>query len=263
MNQVYRCVLIEDEPLAMARFEKLLARTGFPAVVTARLENLQQARAWFSGNPAPDLIFSDIQLGDGTSFSIFESFPDLGPIIFTTSYDEYALRAFRHFSIDYLLKPVKEAELKSALQKFESVLRRDPESGVFRERMEALIRSLDLRKASRYRERFLVKKGDQLIPVAIQEIAYFHTRNDWVCLTTHDNRQFFVDFRLDELEDSLDPALFFRVNRQVLASPSAMQKARQHLNGKLKLELVPAPDGEIFVSREKAAAFRTWWESAG
>jgi DNA-binding LytR/AlgR family response regulator len=257
-----RCLIIEDEPLAASRLEKMLHQTGFPIQVLAVLESVSQSLSWFQSQPAPDLILSDIQLGDGISFQIFEKIPPPAPVIFTTSYDEYAIRAFRIQSIDYLLKPVKAEELKSALQKFSELQKMQAPLQLLQQQMAQLMQQLEPGKSGRYKERFLVRQADQLIPVPVSEIAYFFTRNDWVCLQTMEDKQYLVDFRLDELEELLDPALFFRLNRQFIAAASSLRKAHNHLNGKLKIDLSPHPEEEVFVSREKAGQFKSWWESA-
>lgn len=257
-----RCLIIEDEPLAASRLEKMLHQSGFAMEVLATLESVSQSLSWFQSQPAPDLILSDIQLGDGISFQIFEKIPPPCPVIFTTSYDEYAIRAFKIQSIDYLLKPVKPEELTSALRKFSDLQKVQSPLQHLQQQMAMLMEQVQSGKASRYKERFLVRQADQLIPVPVSEIAYFFTRNDWVCLQTMEDKQFLVDFRLDELEELLDPAQFFRLNRQFIASAASLRKAHNHLNGKLKIDLQPQPEEEVFVSREKAGLFKSWWESA-
>ncbi len=262
-NQPFTCVIIEDEPLAVTRLEKMLDKSGYPIRVLERLESVSQAVQWFSTNPSPHFVLSDIQLGDGISFQIFEKLQVNCPVIFTTSYDEYAIRAFKIQSIDYLLKPIKQEDLNAAIAKFAA--RKAQENTPwfdFQQQMVNMMSQLDPGAKPKFRERFLVRQADQLIPVQVGDIAYFFTRNDWTCISTLDGRQFLVDFRLDELEQMLDPALFFRLNRQFLASVPSLQKAYNHLNGKLKIDLLPVPEEEVFVSREKAASFKSWWESA-
>jgi DNA-binding LytR/AlgR family response regulator len=263
MPSFYTCIIIEDEPLAVTRLEKMLEKTGHPVRVIGHLESVEQALRWFSSNPAPDFILSDVQLGDGISFQVFEKMQVECPVIFTTSYDEYAIRAFKLQSIDYLLKPVKQEELKAALDKF---IAQKGQAGQpwaeFQQQMMGIMNQLDPGSKTKYKERLLVRQADQLIPVEVAEIAYFFTRNDWVCIRTREGREFLVDFRLDELEGMLDPSLFFRLNRQFLASAGSLRKAYNHLNGKLKVDLDPVPDEEVFVSREKAGGFKSWWESA-
>ena len=224
------------------------------------LESVSQAIKWFTQNPTPDLVLSDIQLGDGISFQIFEKQLVTCPIIFTTSYDEFAIRAFKVQSIDYLLKPIKQEELARAFQKFQAQQKVNMAPWEeFQQKIGLIMNQIETPK-NQYRERFVVKQADQLIPVSTNEIAYFFTRNEWVCLSTHACKQYIIDFKLEELGEMVDPKQFFRLNRQFLASASAIQKAHNHLNGKLKLELLPSPDEEVFVSREKAQVFKVWWE---
>ncbi len=257
----YRIVIIEDEPLAAERLKKMLQKLDSDIETEACPDSVAHAVEWFKSHPQPDLVFSDIQLGDGISFQIFENQLVGCPIIFTTSYDEYAIRAFRLQSLDYLLKPVKADELKSAWDKFLKI--REKTEAPWQEiqnRIRGLMQDMHIPKWPVYKERFLVRRADQIIPVQVSEIAYFFTRNDWVCLQTFDGKQFMIDFRLDELETMLEPRQFFRLNRQFIAALPAIEKAHHHLNGKLKIDLQPSVQDEIFVSREKAQAFRAWWE---
>ena len=259
-RQTIRLLIIEDEPLAADRLQKQLEKLELSIQVLAVLESVSQANNWISQNPSPDLILSDIQLGDGISFQIFEKQILTCPIIFTTSYDEYAIRAFKVQSIDYLLKPVKQEELEKALQKF--LVHQSTSLAPWQEfhKKMGLIMSQIEKPRVEYKERFVVKQADQLIPISTSEIAYFFTRNDWVCLSTLSGKQHLIDFKLEELSEMVDPKQFFRLNRQFLASATAIQKAHNHLNGKLKLDLLPATDEEVFVSREKAQSFKIWWE---
>ena len=261
MQSRYRIVLIEDEPPALERLAKLVQKLDPGIAIVASLDSVELAMEWFSENPAPDLILSDIRLGDGNSFQIFEKYAANSAVIFTTSWDEYAIRAFKLHSIDYLLKPLKPEELEKAWQKF--LRSRSEFSGFGKEmqhRLLAMLEEIQSRKEAAYKERFLVQQAGQLLPVPVSEIAYFFTRNDWVCLCTRDGRQFLVEYRLDELENLLDPKHFFRLNRQLIASLAAIEKARNQANGRLQIELLPALAEEVFVSREKAAAFLNWWE---
>jgi DNA-binding LytR/AlgR family response regulator len=261
MGYIHRIVIIEDEPLAAERLMKMVQKLDVAIEISAILDSVSASLNWFSVNPQPDLVLSDIQLGDGISFQIFENQLVACPIIFTTSYDEYAIRAFKLQSLDYLLKPVKPEELQAAWDKF---LKIKAQSQAPWEQMQTKIREvmqeMQIPKWPTYKERFLVRQADQIIPVAVEEIAYFFTLNDWVCIQTHESKQFIVDYRLDELESLLHPGKFFRLNRQFIAALASIRKAHHHLNGKLKIDLSPPGKEEIFVSREKAAAFRTWWE---
>lgn len=259
--QTIRVAIIEDEPLAAERLIRQLARISPGAQVVAVLDSVATALAWFEKESSPDLVLSDVQLGDGISFQIFERALITCPIIFTTSYDEYAIRAFRHQSLDYLLKPVKDEHLREAWSKFLTYKTKQQEPWIdFQLKIREMMGSMQIPPIPKHKERFIVKKGDQLVPVAAADIAFFLTRNDWVCLFSHQNDQYLIEHNLDELMQLLDPKQFFRLNRQCIASATAIRKAYIHLNGKLKIELMPHPDEEVFVSREKSSAFKNWWE---
>lgn len=256
-------ILIEDEYPAAERLEKLIKKTDENVQILAVLESIEAAKKWFSENPAPDLIFSDIQLSDGLSFQIFESVPIKSPIIFTTSYDEYAIKAFKVKSIDYLLKPIKQQELQNAIEKFKN-LKNDFSKAqnlenLYTLKIESLLDTLQT-TGKKYKSRFLVEQGDQLLPIPTDQISYFFTSNEMLCLVRKDNKQFLIDYTLEELEECLDPATFFRINRQFLTHLSSIHKIHTYFNGKLKLELTPTPTQEVLVSREKAGNFKKWVE---
>ncbi|MBD2768146.1 response regulator transcription factor [Hymenobacter sp. BT664] len=258
-----RAVLIEDEAPAAQRLTQLLSQ--HPEVqVTARLASVEEAVAWFARHPAPDLIFADIQLSDGLSFEIFDAVPVRSPIVFTTSYDEYALKAFSVHSVDYLLKPINAGQLRRALGKYEFWQQQTPAhqqalSDAQLVQMQQLLDALPL-NPPRYRQRFLVSTGEQLLPVPVTEIAYFYTANEIVYLVRTDSRRFVVDYKLDQLEKLVDPAQFFRVNRQYFVQLPAVAKIYNYLGAKLKLELLPAAREEVLVSRERAPALKRWLE---
>ncbi len=262
-------LLIEDEYPAAERLTRLVQRVEPAARVLAVVESVAQAMQWLADNPAPDLILSDIHLADGLSFEIFERAVVRAPIIFTTSYDEYALRAFRVHSLDYLLKPIKEDELRAALGRFRE---RQP-AAVEQQlgRLEALLDALPRAGAGEpragvlrsYKTRFLVRHREQLVPVPTPDVAYFVSRHETTTLVTHAGARYLVDYTLEQVQELLDPAIFFRVNRQTIAAAAAIRRIDLHFNGKLKLELAPAATDEVLVSREKAASFRGWLEGAG
>lgn len=253
-----KAILIEDEYPAAERLEKLIKKIDEEIEILAVLDSIESSKRWFSTHPAPDLIFSDIQLSDGLSFAIFESMAIPSPIIFTTSYDEYAIKAFKVRSIDYLLKPIKPQELEAAITKFKES-QRGFSANDYTLKIQSLLDSMPA-VGRKHKTRFLVPYNDQLLPIPQEEIAYFYTTNEMVCLVRSDNRQFLVDYTLEELERLLNPALFFRLNRQYIASLAAVQKIHTYFNGKLKLELQPEPSHDILVSREKAPHFKAWME---
>jgi DNA-binding LytR/AlgR family response regulator len=250
-------LIIEDEYPAAERLTKLIKKIDADFQVVEVLDSVNNAINWFDTNAMPDLIFSDIQLSDGLSFEIFESVLVKSPVIFTTSYDAYAIKAFKLRSIDYLLKPIKIQELQQAMQKFKDMSNTMLTNQL--QSMENLIDNLPL-SAKKYKSRFLVRQQDQLLPIAQEEIAYFLTSNEMVCLVTKNNKQFLVDYKLEDLENLLNPQCFFRINRQIIAHIDSIATIHLYFNGKLKLDLKPTCNTEVFVSREKASLFKTWVE---
>ncbi|MFN8347919.1 MAG: LytTR family DNA-binding domain-containing protein [Spirosomataceae bacterium] len=253
-----KALIIEDEYPAAERLTKLIRKADAEMEIIGVLDSIEAAKRWFSVHPAPDLIFSDIQLSDGLSFIIFEEENIKSPIIFTTSYDEYAIKAFKVKSIDYLLKPIKPDELAAAIEKFKET-QAAFSSTEYTLKIQSLLDNLSV-PGRKYKTRFLVPQQDQLLPIPQEQIAYFYTANELVCLVRNDNRQFLVDYTLEELEKLLNPACFFRLNRQYIAALPAVRKIHTHFNGKLKLELTPEPSHEILISREKAPLFKDWME---
>lgn len=255
-----RTIIIEDEYPAAERLLQLLKKLDRQVEVLAVLESVSGAIAWLEQNQAPDLIFSDIQLSDGLSFQIFEAFPVESPIVFTTSYDEYAVKAFKVKSIDYLLKPIKLQELGVAIAKFNELQFKMPVEH-YAMKMEALLDALPM-TGRKYKSRFLVKQHEQLLPIAKEEIAYFFSTNGLVCLVRRDGKQFIVDYTLEELERLLEPTYFFRLNRQFIATLESISDIHTYFNGKLKLVLVPEAGQEVLVSREKVPVFKEWVEGS-
>ncbi|GAA4053650.1 LytTR family DNA-binding domain-containing protein [Hymenobacter glaciei] len=255
-------LLLEDEYPAAERLQRLLLQAVPEAQVLAVLDTVAGALAWLAVHPAPDLILSDIQLADGLSLEIWEQAVVLSPVIFTTAFDAYAIRAFQANSVAYLLKPVKLAELQAAIAKLhatrkawlnEELSQASPHSSLSIERLlDALPRA--------YKTRFLVRQGEQLLPLPVAEAAWFLSRNETVTLVAADGRRFVLDYTLEQLEGLLDPARFFRLNRQLIAQLPAVRRLHPHFGGKLLVELHPAPAEEVLVSREKAPALKAWLE---
>lgn len=249
-----RILIVEDEAPAAKRLAGLIKEIEPNAILLDVMDSIESTVKWLSTNDSPDLLFLDIHLADGNSFLLFEQTTIECPIIFATAYDEYALRAFRVNSIDYLLKPIEKEDLKRALNKFKhvsnpAVVAMDIKS------MLAAIKS-DTRT---YKQRFLVRVADRLVPVNTQDIHYFVADEKLVYLQTPTHK-YPVDFTLDQLEDILDPKLFFRLNRKFIGQLCSIQKIHNHLNGKLKITLSPAYPEELYVSREKAGEFKEWLE---
>jgi DNA-binding LytR/AlgR family response regulator len=259
-----RTIIIEDEELAVRHLLSLLRK--HPAVeVEAVLPSVAEAVDWLQHNPAPELIFADIQLDDGLSFEVFDAVAVRSPIIFTTSFDEYALQSFALLSLDYLLKPIQAADIKRALEKHAYWLTQATPQEKVQDTDEQLLKMQQLLEQlapsrPRYRHRLLVTVGEELLPVAVDEIAYFYTLHEIVYLVRHDGRKFTLDNKLEQLEKQLDPALFFRLNRQYLSSLKAIGKIYSYFAGKLKLDLLPPRPEEVLVSRDRAPLFKRWLE---
>ncbi|TAE49860.1 MAG: DNA-binding response regulator, partial [Bacteroidetes bacterium] len=212
-----RILIIEDEPPAARRLERMLRLILPEADILPALDSVKGAVAWLKEQKA-DLLLLDIHLADGNSFSIFEQIDVRTPIIFTTAYDQYALRAFKLNSIDYLLKPIEREELERAIAKFAE--NRHPENP--QPDLQQLLKSLQPQPVKEYKKRFMVSSGDKLRSVTVEEVAYFYGQQKYVFLITKDKRRHLVDYTLGELEDLLDPNTFFRINRQFLIRVDAI-----------------------------------------
>ncbi|UCA58437.1 LytTR family DNA-binding domain-containing protein [Chryseobacterium rhizoplanae] len=242
-----RTVIIEDEKPASRKLERMLG--SFPDIeVVAKIESVEEGVAWFSENEHPQLIFSDIVLGDGLSFDIFEKVPTKGFIIYTTAFDQYTLKAFKLNSIDYLLKPILEEDLSGAIEKFKSFLPSNSDIG------SQDIKQL-IRKEKSILSRVLVKIGYNLKIVQTQEISCFFSENKIVYLQT-DERSYPSDFTLDELADILDDKKFFRVNRQFIINSDYIKNI--HTSPYYKVDLEFQPQEEITVSRDRVKDFKDW-----
>lgn len=252
-------LLIEDEAPAARRLGQLIQEVAPQAVVLDVIDSVEAAVKWLQHHKAPDIIFMDIQLADGLSFDILEQVPIQSPVIFTTAYDDYAIRAFTLNSIDYLLKPVEKAALAYSLQKFENLTLQFSKSAPSQPVLQELLHTLRLREKS-YKTRFLVSVSDKLFTILVEDIAYFTSEDKVVLLVTQDHHRYIIDFSLDKLEMLLNPRQFFRLNRQYIAQLSAIKSIHNYFNGKLKVELKPSHinDNDILVSRHKAIAFKDW-----
>ena len=252
--------IIEDEELAVRKLTRLLQEVDSSLTLVGTAPSVRASVKWLDENKpgqpmAPDLILMDIELADGQSFEIFEQTTVTAPVIFTTSYDEYALRAFKVNSIDYLLKPIKRHELEASLEKH----RKLSKESVPNVAIDALVQQLRQQVApTDYRRRFLVRHLSQWVPVEVSEISYFNSEAGVSLFRTRTNQKFTLDYTLDELEEMLDPAQFFRANRQYIVSVGSVQQIHPYFNNKLKLTLKPTTEDEVLVSRERATDFKKW-----
>jgi two-component system, LytTR family, response regulator len=248
-----KILIIEDESLVAKDLQNLLKQVEPTAEVVSVISNVEAAKKWFASNVHPDLILSDVQLSDGVSFEIFENLQLLCPIIFTTAYDDYAIRAFKLNSIDYLLKPVDSKELSAALTKYKSL----SSENILSDQLKIFMASLNQQPQKKYKERFLTLHRNTLVPVLQQDIAYFH-KEELIHLHTLGNEKFISEHQtLDEIETLINPEIFFRVNRQCIIHIQTVGRIKTSHKG-LTVQLKAPFNLEFDISREKAAAFKKW-----
>jgi two-component system, LytTR family, response regulator LytT len=250
-----RYLIIEDEEPAARRLQKLVSETAPESELLDSIVSVRSAVQWFAANAAPDLVFMDIHLADGLSFEIFKEADITCPIIFITAYDKYALEAFKVNSIDYLLKPVKKEDLGRALQKFKKLQASPAQPPVD---FSKLINILQEGKAASYKKRFVIKYGDHIKTIETTDAAYFYTETRVNFLVTNDGKRYAIDYYLDQLEDMLDPRLFFRINRQFIISIHSIEEMLSYSKSRILLKLKPAAKLETIVSTERSAAFKAW-----
>ncbi|MFT3823112.1 MAG: LytTR family DNA-binding domain-containing protein [Chitinophagaceae bacterium] len=255
-----KILIVEDEELAVKKIRKTLSDVDDKAEIVGVTDSIQSTVKWLESNTSPDLILMDIELSDGQSFEIFTRIDMKSPVIFTTSYDEYALKAFKVNSIDYLLKPIQKEDLETALNKYrqmKTLYQVQGESNVMN--MDALVKELQQKlQPKEYRKRFLVKHAQKLVSIEIEEIAYFFSDGRLNFFKTYDNRKFVVDYTMDELEEMLDPDRYFRINRSFYISVESVDQIHDYFGNRLLLHLKPALDKESIVSREKVTEFKKW-----
>jgi two-component system, LytTR family, response regulator LytT len=250
-------VIIEDEALAAEKLTAMLAAFDRHIQVAATLPSVEQAVVWLQQHPAPDLVLADIHLEDGLCFEIFQQVTLTCPVIFTTAYDQYAIRAFQVHSIDYLLKPVQFDKLAHSLNKLKGLQEHFQDTGPQQARLADLVRVLKP-GADAYKSRFLVKAGSRIRAVKTNDIAYIYADQKLNLLVTHDGQKYPVDFSLDDLTLMLDPMLFFRVNRRLITHIDAATEIHPYFKGRLKLALHPPLDMEVIISSERTPSFKAW-----
>ncbi len=248
-----KILLIEDEDPAAKRLQKMLAEIVPDAEVSDNIVSVSSAIKWFEANQLPDLIISDIQLSDGLSFEIFKAVEILCPVIFTTAYDQYAIEAFTVNSIDYLLKPVKKEELSAAIDKYQKI---KPATAPAID-IQQLLKSFGT-AAQEYKKRFVVRYGEHIKTITIEDVAFFYTEDKVNFLTTKEGRRFAIDFNLDALETMLDPKSFFRINRQYIISIGSIAEMFAYSKSRVLVKLNPAAKHETIVSTERSADFKLW-----
>lgn len=249
-----RTIIIEDEEYAARRLENMIRVCDPTIEIVNKMASVQESVEWLRNNAQPDLIFLDIQLEDDLSFAIFEQVQVRSKIIFTTAFDEYAIKAFKLNSIDYLLKPINQEELCRAIDKYRSW---STETAPVIDAM--MLRDL-LKPQPSYRERFMVAVGDKLKSINVSDIAYFFSTAGITFVVMHSKSQYSLDFSLDNLKDMLNPKDFFRINRQYFVSLKSIEKVVVYPKSRLKLVLNPPVDTDLFVSIDKVPEFKQWMD---
>lgn len=250
-------LIIEDEPHARAELKRLLGNIAPGMQVVAELDSVTDACAFLSSGTPFDLVFADIQLSDGLSFDIFNKIPVSQPVIFTTAYNEFAIKAFELNSIDYLLKPIEEKLLRKAIDKLERI-RESYTAQPLILTADKLKELLSVKKE--YKSRFVTRIGDQFKYITTGEIAYFMADNNTVYAVTRQQQRAIIDYRMEELENLLDPRLFFRANRGVIVHIESISKVHKYFNSRLSIEVLPKTEEPLLVSRLKVDDFLKWMD---
>lgn len=249
-----RVFIVEDEAPAAKRLTQLVLGLYPDTEIAGRADSIESAVRYFSTNPPPDLVFMDIQLADGLSFAIFEQVTLTAPVIFTTAFDQYTLKAFKVNSIDYLLKPIDETELQAAVEKHRQLSNRGQAA-----LPDTLARLLDGINKPRYRERLMIKRGSQFIALKTTSIAYCYADGKLCFAVDATGARYTVEDTLSELEEQLKPTEFYRINRHMIVQIDAIKKVHTWLGARLKLEVAPETTLDTVVSREKVTAFKDWF----
>jgi two-component system, LytTR family, response regulator len=253
-----KVIIVEDEVPAAEKLERYLQKYDANIQVVAKFDSVSTSVSWLRGNQeSVDLIFMDIQLIDGLSFQIFQQVQVKKPVIFTTAFNEFALDAFKVNSIDYLLKPITFTDLSSGLKKFET-LRQQFQGSV--DQSEKVEQAFSTMKTKEYKNRFMVKLGEHIRSITSDQISIFYADGRDVYLVTTQGRKFIIDYTLEALEDILDPALFFRLNRTFILNINGIKDVLVYSNSRLKITLTQDFDKEIIVSREKVGEFKEWFD---
>jgi DNA-binding LytR/AlgR family response regulator len=249
-----KVLIIEDEVAASKRLQKMLAELMPDATVISVIVSIANAINWFNDNKQPDLVFADIHLADGSSFEIFKQVKIDCPVIFITAYDQYALQAFKHNSIHYLLKPVKKEELQEAIEKFRKTHAGKSHNTIDFEKMLSVFKQ----PVANYKERFIIRFGEHIKTIETQDIAYFYTENKANYAVMKDGKRYPVDHNLDELEQLINPKSFFRINRQFIISYNSITEMVSYSKSRVLIKLNPLSKLETIVSTERSAAFKSW-----
>ena len=248
-------VIVEDEQLAAEALAAIIQRLRPQTAILAILGSVEEAVQWFTLHQTPDLVFCDIHLSDGNSFDIFRTVEIKSPVIFTTAYDSYAIEAFKVNSVDYLLKPIKAEDVAKALKKHEDLQKHQFVHGL--QNIQNLVQSSQPRQTGT-RSRFLVKQGQAIKALPVEEVAYFLAEEGVVFLYSFQGKRFTINYTLEQLEEQLDPAKFFRINRHFMVNVEAVQEVRPYFKGRLYLVVKPELKQELIISSSRASSFKQW-----
>lgn len=248
-----KAVIIEDEGIASRRLANLIAELAPEVEIVGQPTSVENGLHWFENNKLPDLIFLDIQLNDGYGFDILDKLENHPPVIFTTAFNEYAIRGFKYNGLDYLLKPIDKKDLQVALNKFRKRTGQDSES-IAPAKLEQIKNLFN----KEYKHRFMVKVGNQFKSFNVEDIAYFKSQEGVIVLHTHSGVVYPVEYTIDQLEAILNPIQFFRINRKFMVSVKAVIEIHSYFNSRLLLKLLPKDEEQIIVSRERTSNFKRW-----
>jgi len=250
-----KVLIVEDETIAYEYLSKLIGKIDMEIEIVAVTESISQTVKWLRSNPAPELIFMDIHLSDGSAFSIFDIITVETPIIFTTAYDEYAINAFKVNSIDYLLKPVQESDLRKAIEKFRKL--------TSSEIKQYIIQQTESNLNGNYYKKLLVSYRDNLIPVSIDEVVYFYTSEHQTTICIKDGKKYLYNKTLDSIFHNLDPEMFFRANKQFIVSKEYVKNITIWFDRRLFVTLDVETPERIYISKNRAAEFKDWMVGGG
>lgn len=251
-----KVLIVEDEKVASDRLKSLIKKYDASIEIVQVLDSVKTAAQWLMNNPSPDLLFFDIQLGDGLSFEIFDIVDVKAPVIFTTAYDEYAIKAFKVNSIDYLLKPLDYDDVKNALRKFNDIHRSGMQNNLIPV-LEQLKQQI-AQSAPQYKNRFIIKIGEHLKSIPIDDFRYIFSRDKATYMVTNEGKKFLLEQPLDKLEKLLEPANFFRINRQYIITLNCIKDIITYSNSRLKIIIKDCDDNDVLVSRERVQDFKEW-----
>ena len=253
-----QALIIEDERLSADRLKVMIQKLDPDIQILDVLDSVNSARNWFRDHSPPDILFLDIQLNDGLGFDVLTEMKIEVPVIFTTAYDNYAIKAFKFNSIDYLLKPIDEADLQHSIEKLRAQDRQPeavPTSGVGQD-----FGQLKKILTGDFKKRFLVKLGDQYRSINVEEVSYFHYQEGMTYVVVNDGRKYPLDYTMDHIESLLHPLEFFRINRKLILSLSSIKEIHSYFNSRLLLRLSPELEDEVIVSRDRVGDFKRWMD---